>query len=345
MATTQEILPPKLTLGIDAMGGDQAPAAIVAGVAEAARLHPTVHFILFGDSDALAALVSAHPKIANQLQIRATTAVLPAGEKPTNALRKAYADASLTRTLQATKAGEVSACISAADTGAMLALGMQNLGVLDGIDRPAVASYMPTLKNETVVLDLGANLNVQAKHLHQFGILGSALAEAMLAIPAPRVGLLNIGTESSKGPSHIQQAHALMAAHPWPGSYQGFVEPQGMVQGQVDVLVCDGYSGNIMLKSTEAAATLIGAYIRASFQESLISRLGYALAGRQFAKLRRRTDPRRYNGAVMAGLKHVCIKSHGGADAVSFCNAIELAIDMVNMKYTQRVTELLRPVD
>ncbi len=336
-----EILPPKATLAVDLMGGDHAPHMAVSGLLEAARLHPTVTFLAFGDAAQIEPLLEADPKRRDQIDLRHTPVKLPSAEKPRNALKGEYQDSSLACAIRATGEGEAAAAVSAADTGAIMALGMRYLGLFPGIDRPAVASYMPTLKNEAVFLDLGANLNVGAKNLHQFGILGTALSEAMLAMTHPRVGLLNIGTEDRKGQPYVREADELMRAHSWPGSYVGFVEPDDLIRGEVDVLVCDGYAGNIMLKSIEASATLIGGYTRATFQESWISRLGYAFAGRQFAKLRRRTDPRRYNGAVMAGLQQVCVKSHGGADSVSFTNALELAIDMANNGYRERVPELL----
>ena len=342
MSAPTEILPPKATLAVDLMGGDHAPGMTVAGLLEAARLHPTVTFLAFGDEAKILPLLEADPKRRGQIEVRHTEVKLPSSEKPRNALRSAYEESSLACAIRVTGCGEAAAAVSAADTGAIAALGMRHLCLFAGIDRPAVASYIPTLRNEAVVLDLGANLNVSAKNLYQFGILGTALSEAMLAMTHPRLGLLNIGTEDRKGQSYVREADELMRAHSWPGRYVGFVEPDDLVNGRVDVLVCDGYAGNIMLKSIEASATLIGGYTRATFQESWVSRLGYALAGRQFAKLRRRTDPRRYNGAVMAGLQQVCVKSHGGADSLSFTNALELAIDMASNGYRKRVSELLQ---
>ncbi len=341
MSATREILPPSQTVAVDAMGGDHAPGVIVAGVAEAARLHTSVTFLLFGEARQLMPLIAAYPKLADRLLVRPTQGCIPMDEKPSHSLRKHYEQSSLVQAIAALASGSASAVVSAANTGTLMALGIKHLGLIPGISRPAVASYMPTLKNETVVLDLGANLTVKAEHLHQFAILGTALAQTMVSIPHPRIGLLNIGTERTKGPSQVQRAYDLIAAQDWPGSFVGFMEPNDLVEGRCDVLVCDGYGGNIMLKSTEATARLIGAYTRASFQETLLSRLGFALAARQFAKLRRRTDPRRYNGAVMAGLNGVCVKSHGGADSVSFTNALELAIDMVNEGYAASVSALL----
>jgi len=339
--STADIRPPDVRLAVDAMGGDGGPPVVVQGLNEAARLHPTAHFLLFGDPAVLAPHLEAHPRLTSQVTVREAASTVPSGLKPRNALRADYERSSLALTLEAVANGEASACISAADTGAMMALGMRHLGLFSGIDRPAVASYVPTLRNETVVLDLGANLSVAGKNLLQFGILGTALSETMLAIPEPRVGLLNIGSEETKGPAHIQDAHELMRAHAWAGSYMGFVEPNDLIHGKMDVMVCDGYAGNIFLKSTEATAALVGGYTQATFNESWLSRLGLIFAARQFAKLRQRIDPRRYNGAVMAGLANVCVKSHGGADPISFANALELAIDMVNGGYTRRVPELL----
>lgn len=341
MSATAEILPPKSTVAVDAMGGDDAPLMVIEGLAEAARLHPTVTFLVFGDRAQLEPLIAKHPKIAAQLIVRHAPDAIPAGERPRNALKAKFAETSLSLAMQSVAGGEASALISAGDTGVLMALGMKHFGLFEGIDRPGVASFMPTLKNETVMLDLGANLIVGAKILHQFAVLGTALSEAMMAITNPRIGLLNIGSEDSKGLPQVQEAHDLLSQTHWPGSYEGFVEPLDLIEGKVDVLVCDGYAGNIMLKSVEATTNLVGAYTRATFTESFLARIGYFFAARQFAKLRRRIDPRRYNGAVMAGLTQVCVKSHGGADGVSFANAVEMAIDMVNRDYTRRVPELL----
>ncbi len=341
MSVTREILPPSQTVAVDAMGGDHAPGVIVEGVAEAARLHVSTTFLLFGDVREIGPLIAAYPRLADRMQVRPTEGSIPVDERPSNSLRKRYEQSSLVQAMDALALGTASSVVSAAHTGTLMALGIKYLGLIPGISRPAVASYMPTLKNETVVLDLGANLTVTADYLYQFAILGTALAQTMVSIPHPRIGLLNIGTERTKGLSQVQRAYDLIAAHDWPGSFVGFMEPNDLVEGRCDVLVCDGYGGNIMLKSTEATARLIGAYTRTSFQETVLSRLGFALAARQFAKLRRQTDPRRYNGAVMAGLNGVCVKSHGGADSISFSNALELAIDMVNEGYASRVSALL----
>ena len=341
MSATREILPPSQVVAVDAMGGDHSPDVIVAGVAEAARLHSAVTFLLFGESQHLRKLISKFPEVADRIVIRASDVVIPDDEKPSRAMREEYESSSLSKAIIAAALGEAQSVVSAANTGIVMALAMQHIGLIEGISRPAVASYMPTLRNESVVLDLGANLTVKGEHLFQFAILGTALAQTMLAIPNPRIGLLNIGTERTKGPNHIQRGYELIKGNQWPGDFVGFSEPHDLVNGDVDVLVCDGYAGNIMLKSTEATAHLIGAYTKASFKETFLSRLGYMLAARQFAKLRRRTDPRRYNGAVMAGLKKVCVKSHGGADSLSFTAALELSIDMVNEGYATRVSDLL----
>lgn len=342
MNAAVQILPPKCTVAVDAMGGDHGPAVVIPGVLLAARLHTSTTFLLFGDPALIEPLLGAADEaLRARIEICPASTFFPVGDKPAHALRKAYADSSLALAIKATQEGQADACVTAADTGALMALGMRYLGLHPGIDRPAVASYMPTLKNETVVLDLGANLDVQSKNLLQFGILGTALSEAMLAIPKPRLALLNIGTETTKGKSFLQEANTLLQQHDWPGSYLGFMEPEDLVNGRTDVLICDGYAGNILLKTMEATAQLIGEYTRATFKESWLSSLGFALAARQFAKLRRRTDPRRYNGAVMAGLQKICIKSHGGADSLSFTNALELAIDMVHAGYGQRLRQFL----
>ena len=337
MTVTNEIKPPPATVAVDAMGGDRAPQIIIDGLIEAARLHTTTSFRVFGDAKALTQQLSG----IEQIKLINAPHALPSGERPRNALKSDYSETSMAQAFADVAAGKAAAVVSAGDTGAMMALGMRHFGLFDGIGRPAIASIMPTKKNETIVLDLGANLTVGGDNLLQFGILGTVLSETMLAMRAPRIGLLNIGSENSKGPVFLQEADALMRAHPWPGAYMGFVEPYDLAEGAIDVLVCDGYAGNIMLKSIEATTSLVATYTLAAFRETWLSRLAVGFAARPFAKLRRRLDARRYNGAVMAGLTRVCVKSHGGADEVSFAHALELAIDMVQQGYAKRVPELL----
>ena len=229
--------------------------------------------------------------------------------------------------------------MSAGNTGALLAISMFAMRMLDGADRPALASFMPTARGESVMLDLGANLECDADNLAQFAVMGSVFAQILLGLDKPKVGLLNVGSEELKGHEEVRQAAAWLRREDSPVSFHGFVEGNDIGAGVADVVVTDGFTGNIALKSIEGTAKLYTQFVRDAFRTSTLAKLGYLFASGAWSKLRMRVDPRRYNGGVFLGLNGVCVKSHGGTDALGFAYAIGVAVDLVRYEYKSKLVE------
>jgi len=229
--------------------------------------------------------------------------------------------------------------VSAGNTGALMAMAKFVLKTLPGIDRPAIASFFPTLRGESVMLDLGANLSCDADNLVQFAVMGNVFARTVLGILKPSIGLLNVGSEEVKGHEAVREAYAILRATNLPGDFRGFVEGDDIARGTVDVIVTDGFTGNVALKTVEGTARLYAEFLKRSFKSSIIARIGYLLARPALNALRVRTDPRRYNGAIFLGLNGVAVKSHGGTDSLGFANAISVAVDMVTQKSLEKIRE------
>ena len=327
-----------LTIALDAMGGDAAPDIVVWGAAIARERFPEANFILFGSGDRIRQLIAAEKTLANQVEFRETTTVISAEAKPSQALRTGR-DSSMWRALDAVKRGEADAAVSAGNTGALMAIAKFVLRMPAGVDRPAMASIMPTSSGETVMLDLGANLECDADNLFQFAILGALFARATLATERPTVGLLNVGAEELKGSESIKAAAQKLRAYEGrlPLSFQGFVEGDDIIGGKVDVVVTDGFSGNVALKTAEGAARLFGQFLKSTFRSSPMAGLGYLLARPALRRLRDHLDPRKYNGAVFLGLNGIAVKSHGGSDAFGFANAVGVAVDMARHGFLENV--------
>ncbi len=318
---------PRLTIALDAMGGDDAPDIVVEGAALARVRFPDVRFILFGDEKRIAPLVEKHKKLKNSVTIYHTDDAVSSEERPTVALRQGR-NSSMQLAINAVNAGEAAGIVSAGNTGALMAMAKISLKMLPGIDRPAIAAICPTKVGESVMLDLGANVEGNAENLVQFGMLGAAFARTVFGKEQPTVGLLNVGAEEVKGRDAVRQAAAIFRERKLPFKFHGFVEGDDIGAGTVDVFVVDGFTGNIVLKTLEGTVRLYSEYLRQTFKSSLISKLAYFLARGAFAKMRARIDPRRYNGATFLGLNGVVVKSHGGTDAFGFANAIGVAVDM-----------------
>lgn len=318
----------KVTIALDAMGGDNAPAMVVRGANIARERHPEAHFILVGREAEIVKHLKRHKKLADVVTIEHTDEVVAAKERPSIALRQGR-NSSMRLAINAVKEGRADGIVSAGNTGALMAMAKFVLRTLPGIDRPAIASFFPTLRGETIMLDLGANLQCDAKNLVDFSIMGSAFARTVLGIPEPSFGLLNVGIEEQKGHEDLQQARDLLVAEPISGRFHGFVEGDDITKGTVDVVVTDGFTGNIALKTAEGTAKLVSEYLKRAFRSSPLAGLGYLLARPAMQKLRKRIDPRRYNGAVFLGLNSIAVKSHGGTDALGFAHAIGAAVDMV----------------
>ncbi|HSC74910.1 MAG TPA: phosphate acyltransferase PlsX [Pseudomonadales bacterium] len=322
-----------ITIAIDVMSGDIGPAVTVPASVRALSFMPDISVILLGDSKAIQAQLS-RLKHTNHERIRivATTQTIGMDEKPAQALRNKK-DSSLFRSIQLLQEGEVQACVSAGNTGALLAIGCHLLRTFDGIDRPAICAVIPTDKGQAFLLDVGANVDVPAKNLHQFAVMGSVLCSALLGIEKPRIGLLNIGVEDIKGNEQVKNAAELLQVDNTI-NYCGFVEADQLFFQKVDVAVCDGFTGNIALKASEGAARLI----RHTLNQFKIAKLIKPL----MAGFRSKINPSRYNGASFLGLTATLVKSHGSADVDAFCRAIEVARSEVQADIPRRIQEKLQ---
>ncbi|MBO6782978.1 MAG: phosphate acyltransferase PlsX [Alphaproteobacteria bacterium] len=318
----------QITIALDAMGGDSAPQIVVAGANIARRRHPDVKFILYGDADEVSALVARQRGLDEFVEVRHADERVQPDDKPSQIVRSGK-ETSMWKAIEAVRDGDADGVVSAGNTGALLAMAMLILKRLEGIDRPAIASFFPTLRGETVMLDLGANIQCDARNLVEFSIMGEVFARTILGVQDPTIGLLNVGEEETKGNDALRDAANLLQDLDLPGEFVGFVEGDDIPAGAVDVVVTDGFTGNVALKTAEGTAKLLNAFIKETFRNSFWAKIGYIFAKRSFDKLRSRSDPRRYNGAMFLGLNGVCVKSHGGTDAVGFATAIGVAIDMI----------------
>jgi glycerol-3-phosphate acyltransferase PlsX len=325
-----------LILSIDAMGGDSGPASVLAGVAIARRRHPKAHFLLHGDEAVLTPLLARHRTLAGRAEIRHAPAVIGMAEKPSQAIRRGR-NSSMWHALEAVARGDAQVAVSAGNTGALMAISMFRIGLIEGVSRPAIAVLWPTIRGQSVVLDVGANAGSDAEQLVDFAVMGEAFARAIFGIERPTVGLLNIGEEEVKGIESVKQAAQILRASKLPIEFHGFIEGDDIGAGLVDVVVTDGFTGNIALKTAEGTAKLVLHYLRSALRRSLLGRLGALLASGAFRVLRRKLDPRNLNGGVFLGLNGVVVKSHGGTDALGFASALDLAIDMAGSDMIARI--------
>ncbi|MDX2103529.1 MAG: phosphate acyltransferase PlsX [Alphaproteobacteria bacterium] len=326
----------RITLALDAMGGDHAPTVVVKGAEIARERFPFVDFAFFGPEPQIQPLLAKAPKLAKVATVHHTDVVVAADARPSVALR-AGRGSSMRLALDAVAAGQARAAVSAGNTGALMAMAKFALRTLPGIDRPAIASFFPTARGESVMLDLGANVICDARNLTQFAFLGEAFARTVLGLSRPSVGLLNVGAEDQKGREELKEAAQMLRDSQLNAQFLGFVEGDDIAAGRVDVIVTDGFTGNVALKTAEGTARLISGFLKESFRASLLARLGYVFARPAFGKFRERIDPRRYNGAIFLGLNGIAVKSHGGTDALGFANAIGVAVDMVVHGFLDRI--------
>lgn len=325
-----------VTISLDAMGGDVGPEAVVPGAALALKENPHYRFIIFGDEARVAPLVDKEPALKAVCEIVHTDKFILNDDKPSAALR-ASKGSSLRLAIEAVKEGRAQAVVSAGNTGALMAISKTVLRTVPGIYRPALASVFPNIVDHTVMLDLGANVLVDADTLVQFAVMGGIFAKANKGIEEPTIGLLNVGTEDTKGPDHVREAASLLADVKLPGKFIGFVEGTDMTKGTVDVIVCDGYAGNIALKAGEGVGALSRHYFKTFLQSDPLALVGSLLSFFALKKLKNRIDPRRYNGGVFLGLNGVCVKSHGGCDAIAFSSAVKLAGGLAVQGYVEQV--------
>ncbi len=327
-----------LTLSIDAMGGDAAPAMVVEGVAMAAGQATGVRFLLFGDERQIQPLLEKYPAAAQVATVRHTDDVVLNDDKPAVALR-GRRTSSMRLAIDAVKEGEAAGVISAGNTGALMAMANFVLKTLPGIDRPAIATYFPTQRSESVMLDLGANIECDANNLVQFAVMGEVFARNVLGLDKPSVGILNVGVEDLKGNSAVKEAAAILQNSHLPIKFHGFVEGDDIGAGTVDVVVTDGFTGNVALKTAEGTAKLFGHALKQALTSSPLAGLGALLAKPALNRLKMHLDPRRYNGAMFLGLNGICIKSHGGTDAYGFAHAIEVARNLIANSINDSIKE------
>lgn len=326
-------------IAIDAMGGDIGVRVMVDGAAEARRHHDRFKFLLVGDEVRIKAALESHPNLREASEILHCEDVVGGDEKPTQALRRAKTT-SMGLAVNAVKLGDAGAAVSAGNTGALMAMSKLALRTMPGIDRPALAALLPTLgDNDVVMLDLGANTECDARNLVQFAIMGAAYARIVTERPAPRVRLLNIGTEEIKGTEGVQSAAAqLRAATALALQFDGFVEADKINRGECDVVVTDGFSGNIALKAIEGAARFVTDLLKDAFRSSLRSKVGFLISRPATELLRHHLDPNNHNGAVFLGLNGVIVKSHGSANARGVANAVAVAARLLEENLTERIT-------
>ena len=325
------------TLAIDAMGGDGAPESIIAGLELAAVRHPSARFLLVGDEVRLAPLLQRYTRAAASCTVRHASEAIAGDLKPTQALR--VRGSSMRIAIDAVAAEEASGIVSAGNTGALLALAKIVIKTLPGIDRPAMAGIGPSARGDVVMLDLGANIACDSRNLVEFAIMGDVFARTVLGLTAPTIGLLNVGSEELKGDERIRVAADILRDSHVAAQFHGFVEGHDIAAGTTDVVVTDGFTGNVALKTGEGALKLVGGMLRQVFSASLAARLAYLLARPGLERLREWLDPRRYNGAVLLGLKGVVVKSHGGTDALGFAHAVDVGMDMVVHRFNERIRE------
>jgi glycerol-3-phosphate acyltransferase PlsX len=327
-------------IAIDAMGGDEGVRVMMAGAAMARRRHEGLQFLLYGDGAQIEAALADHPNLKAASTVVHTDAVVEATDKPSQAIRKARTS-SMGLAIDAVKTGEAGAAVSAGNTGALMAIAKLALRTLPGIDRPALAALLPTLgANDVVMLDLGANTECDARNLFQFAIMGAAYARIVLDLAEPRVRLLNIGTEDLKGTGEIRDAATMLrGAGPLPFRFDGFTEGDKIGSGEADVIVSEGFAGNIALKTAEGTARFVTDLLRRAFTSSLRSKAGFLLSRPALHLLKVHLDPNNHNGAVFLGLNGVVVKSHGGADAKGVANAVHVAARLIEEDLTQKIAQ------
>lgn len=333
---------PRYHLAVDAMGGDRAPAVVIEGLEVAAERHPDMRLLLVGDEARLTPLLANAPHAARLCALRHAAEMIPGGMKPAAAIRHGR-QSSMRIAIDAVAAGEAEGVISAGNTGALMGMAKIVLRTLAGIDRPAMAAIGPSARGDVVMLDLGANVQCDARNLVEFAVMGDVFARTVLGLPAPSIGLLNVGSEELKGDARVQAAAEMLRDSPIASRFQGFVEGHDITAGTVDVVVTDGFTGNVALKTGEGALKLTRDLLRQVFSSSLAAKLGYLLVRPSLDRLREWLDPRRYNGAMMLGLNGVVVKSHGGTDAIGFAHAVDVAMDLTLNHFNERIrAELAR---
>jgi glycerol-3-phosphate acyltransferase PlsX len=335
-------MPKKVRIALDAMGGDIGASVVIPGAATFLNRHPDTEFLLCGDSALIEAQLATHPAMKAVSRVIHTDVAVSMHEKPSQALRRGRKTSSMWLAIDAVKKGDADVAVSAGNTGALMAMARFCLRMLPGIERPAIAGIWPTQRGDSVMLDLGATIGGDARHLMALAIMGSAMARVLFDLERPTVGLLNIGTEEMKGREEIREAAELLRAADLPQlEFIGFVEGSGIGQGAADVIVTEGFSGNIAIKVAEGTARQIREFLRAALSRTWTSKLGYLLARGAFKALKEKLDPNRSNGGVFLGLNGIVVKSHGGTDAEGFAYAVDVGYEMVRYDLLTKINQTL----
>jgi len=335
-------MPKKVRIALDAMGGDVGASVVIPGAAISLSRHPDTQFLLFGDRALIEQQLAKHSAMQAASQVIHTDVAVSMDDKPSQALRRGRKTSSMWLAIDAVKKGDADVAVSAGNTGALMAMARFHLHTLAGIDRPAIAAVWPTKRGDSVVLDLGATIGGDAQHLVALAVMGSAMASVLFNLDRPTVGLLNIGVEEIKGHEEIREAaERLRAMNLAQLQYIGFVEGDGIGKGAADVIVTEGFSGNIALKAAEGTARQMAEILREAMSRTWRARIGYLFARDAFKALRDKLDPRKSNGGVLLGLQGVVVKSHGGADAEGFAYAVDVGYEMVNCDLLTKINQML----
>src|ERR1700712_5068124 len=335
-------MPQKVRIALDAMGGDIGASVVISGAAISLSRHPATEFLLFGDSALIEPQLAKHPAMKAVSRVIHTDVAVSMHDKPSQALRHGRKTSSMWLAIDAVKKGEADVAVSAGNTGALMAMARFNLRMLPGIDRPAIAAGWPPIRGDSVVLDLGATIGGDAHHLVALAVMGSAMASVLFDLERPTVGLLNIGVEEIKGRDEIREAAELRRAMTLPQlEYIGFVEGDGIGKGAADVIVAEGFSGNIARKAAEGTARQITDFLRAAMSRTWRARIGYLFARNAFKSLRDKLDPSKSNGSVVLGLNGIVVKSHGGTDAEGFAYAVDVGYEMVHYDLLNKINQML----
>ena len=328
------------TIAIDAMGGDNAPKSVIAGLAISAVRNPGVKYIVYGDQTQLTPLLKKRDSLKDIVKIVHVDDWIRGDEKASKSLRRSKTT-SMGCAIAAVANGEAGAIVSAGNSGALLAMSIFGLRKLSGISRPALAAVMPTVSGEIVALDLGANIDCSSQNLIDFSVMGIVFAKNVLGKPNPKLAFLNVGEEENKGSTIIQEASSSMESSNLSKYYAGYAEGDKIVTGNFDIVVCDGFSGNIMLKTAEGTAKLCSEYLKQVLNSSFLGKIAFIIGRSSFLGLRKKLDPRKHNGAVLLGLNGIVVKSHGGADSISFSHAVDLATEMSIGNYNDLIKKEL----
>lgn len=327
----------KLNIALDCMGGDKAPQIVIEGADIIASNNFNVNFLLFGNSKKITPILNHCRYLKGRYELIHTDEEVMADEKPSNALRR-LTKSSMRLAIDAVKDGKADAMISAGNTGALMAIAKVVLRPLPSIDRPAIVTSIPNRKNQaTVLLDMGANIDCDSSVLFQFAVMGKAFAKSALKISNPKIGVLNVGSEELKGHEHVKNVAQMLKNSELKNDFYGYVEGDDIAKGTVDVVVTDGFTGNVTLKTIEGTVKLISSIIKEGFVSSIWSKIGYLFASNSLSKATKKIDPRMHNGAMLVGLNGVVVKSHGSTDRIGFSNAIKVAISLLENKINDKI--------